>query len=116
MQKHSEKREELILKFQRNLELIIDFIFSYECYCNISDIWEEKAFNDSEITHRQYYETIKKVSDLEYSEEQCEAIKTAFVHENAVEDYIKSLDSQYINLKPLCEEIKATEDRLLDSL
>ncbi len=113
---YKEKREELISKFQRNLELIVDFVLSYECYCDISDTWEEKAFNDSEVTHRQYYETIKKISDLEYSEEQCEAIKTSFIHKNAVEDYIKSLDSQYVNLKPLCEEIKAKEDKLLDLL
>ncbi len=110
MEKHSEKREELISKFQRNLGLIVDFVLSYKCHCDNSDTWEERAFNDSNITHRQYYETIKKFSEEDYSEEKCVSIKTAFIHDNAIEDYIKSLDSQYTNLKLLYDEIQTKEN------
>lgn len=38
------------------------------------------------------------------------------MHIYAVEDYIISLDTQYDNLKLLCDEIKAEEDKLLGTL
>lgn len=110
------RREILTEKFFRNLKLVVDFELAYECYCDISDTWNSPAFGDSNVTNRQYYETFKQVSEKEYSEAQCDAIKTIDIHENAVEDYIKNLDSQYENLKLLCDEIKAKEDALLDTL
>ena len=113
---HQSKREELISKFFRNLNLIVDVELCYMCYCDISDTWDEFAFLDSNITHRQYYQTLQQISNQEYSEEQCEAIKTAEIHKDAVVDYINSLDIQFENLKILSETIKFNEDKILGSL
>jgi len=109
-------RDILIEKFFRNLSLIEDFKLTYECYCDITETWDKPAFGDSNVTNRQYYITLKQISEVEYSESQCKAIKTAEIHENALEDYIISLDSQYDNLKVLCDELKTKEDNMLDSL
>ncbi|OAZ04841.1 hypothetical protein FLB_06890 [Flavobacterium succinicans] len=100
------EREILTEKFFRNLELVENFKKIYKNYCDINNKWNSPAFADSSITNRQYYETIKKVSEEEYSDAQCEAVKVVEIHENSVKDYIKSLDSQYDNLKLLFEEIK----------
>ncbi|GAA4045100.1 hypothetical protein [Flavobacterium chungnamense] len=116
IQVEKSRREILSEKFFRNLGLVEDFKLTYECYCDISETWNSQAFADSNITNRQYYETLKQISEEEYSEKQCNAIRTAEIHENAVEDYIISLDSQYDNLKLLCDEIKAKEDKLLGTL
>ena len=100
------EREILTEKFFRNLELVKNFKNIYKSYCDINNKWNSPAFGDSNITNRQYYETLKKVSDEEYSDAQCQAIKVVEIHENSLKDYIKSLDSQYDNLKLLFEEIK----------
>lgn len=110
------KRDELTKKFFRNLDLIVDFKLNYECWCDLSETWNEPAFGDSNITNRQYFITLKQVSDEEYSEQQCEAIKNAEIHENVLDEYILRLDSQYENLKKLNDEIIRKEDNLLDSL
>ena len=115
-QEKKSRREILTEKFFRNLSLVEDFKLTYECYCDISETWNSPAFADSKITNRQYYETLKQVSDEEYSEAQCKAIRTVEIHENAIEDYIQSLDIQYDNLKLLCDEMKAKEDALLGTL
>ena len=68
------KRRELTEKFFRNLQLIEKFKISYESYCDKTKSWNSPAFGDSNITNRQYYITLKQVSDEEYSENQCQAI------------------------------------------
>ena len=115
-QNNKSRREILTEKFFRNLGLVEDFKLTYECYCDISETWDSPAFSDSKITNRQYYETLKQVSDKEYSEVQCIVIRKVEIHENAVEDYIQSLDVQYDNLKLLCDEMKAKEVELLGTL
>ncbi len=86
----------------------------YESFLNKTDTWDKPAFRDSNATNRQYIETLKQVSEKEYSKEQHNAIKTVFIHENAITDYIKNLDVQYANLKLLHDEI-ATKNKLLDN-
>ena len=93
------KRNELTNKFFRNLDLIVEFKLNYECYCDISESWDKPAFGDSGITNRQYYITLEQISNEEYSDNQCEAIKKVQIHENVLDEYILRLDSQYNNLK-----------------
>lgn len=107
------KRNELTYKFFRNNDLILEFQWNYECYCDISDNWEKPAFGDSKITNRQYYQTLINITKVEYSDQQREAIKTITIHEIAVINYIKNLDAQYENMKALNDEIISKENSLL---
>ena len=107
------KRKELTDKFFRNLELIKNFKSTYESYCNATNTWDSPAFGDSSITNRQYYITLTQVSDEEYSENQCQAIKTVQIHEGVLDEYILRVDSQYENLKKLYDELVVDENNLL---
>lgn len=108
-------RTELIQKFERNLNFITEFKTLYENYLNKSDTWEKRAFVNSSITNKQYFETLKQVSEKEYSSEQHQAIKTVFIHENAIADYINNLDIQYQNIKILYKDIATVTKSLPDS-
>jgi hypothetical protein len=101
-------------KFERNLHFITEFKILYESFLNKTNTWSKPAFMDSNVTNRQYFETLKQVSEKEYSSEQHQAIKTVFIHENAILDYIKNLDVQYDNLKLLYDEI-AAKNKLLNN-
>lgn len=100
------RRPEFIEKFERNFSLIQDFKIVYRNFLDKTGTWESVAFPDSRITNRQYYITLCQVSEVEYSPEQRQAIKTVFIHENVLPEYIQNLDSQYQNMKLLFDEIK----------
>jgi hypothetical protein len=99
------KRNELITKYERNLNLIIEFKDIYTDFLNKTETWDKPAFLDSSVTNRQYLTTLKQISEEEYSEQQHEAIKTVFIHEDAIENYIIGIDSQYENLKTIYNEL-----------
>lgn len=98
-------REEFISKWERNLDLITKFKSTWESYLNRTNTWNKKAFFDSEATNEQCFIALKQVSELEYSEVQHQAIKTMFIHDNAIKDYINNLDIQYVNLKKMYDEV-----------
>lgn len=99
------KRDELINKFERNHDFILEFKVMYENFLDKTNTWDKAAFIDSPVTNRQYLITLKQLSEKEYSEPQCQAIKTVYIHENAIIDYIANLDLQYENLKILYDQI-----------
>ncbi len=105
------RRQILIDCFFRNHQLIKDFKLAFSRYCDITGTWNSPAFADSNLTNRAYYETLKQVSDEEYSFAQCEAVKTIEIHKLAVEDYIRSLDTQYKNLKSLYDQLIKNEGK-----
>jgi hypothetical protein len=109
-----EKRNELITKYERNLNLIAEFKIVYRSFLDKTKTWDKIAFPDSNITNRQYLETLNQVSEQEYSEKQHQAIKTVFIHDDAIKDYIINLEIQYKNLKTLFEEISTTNKNLIE--
>ncbi|MBF4515467.1 hypothetical protein IRZ71_03900 [Flavobacterium sp. ANB] len=98
-------RKELIEKFERNLNLMREFKILYNFFLDKTNTWDKEAFPDSNITNGQYLEILNQVSEKEYSNEQHEAIKNVFIHEDAINDYITNLEIQYKNLKSLFDEI-----------
>lgn len=66
--------------------------------------------------NKQYFETLKQVSEKEYSSEQHQAIKTVFIHKNAIADYINNLDIQYHNIKLLYNDITPYSSKSPDSI
>jgi hypothetical protein len=106
------QREELIFKFERNKDLIFEFKKDYVAHLDSTNTWDNIAFFDSKITNRQYLTLLDQISTKEYSEEQFQAIKTVFIHDNAVESYIISVDSQYNNLKILYDDLALRRKQL----
>ncbi|HEY6142071.1 MAG TPA: hypothetical protein VIV55_01405 [Flavobacterium sp.] len=107
-------RNELITKYERNLHLIVEFKIVYRSFLDITKTWDSVAFPDSNITNRQYFETLNQISEQEYSEQQYQAIKTVFIHDNAIKDYIINLEIQYNNLKLLFDEISIKNKNLIE--
>lgn len=105
-------RNELVEKFDRNRKFIGLFLQVYEQYLINRDSWNNPAFTDSKITNRQYLLTLKQVYFEEYSEAQTSAIRTAFIHDNAIKEYIFNLDSQFENLKLLYNDISSSNNLL----
>lgn len=99
------RKNEFISKFERNYKLIEDFKVLYQKQLETNGNWDSPAFKDSEITNRQYLNELIRVSDLEYSVKQREAIKTVEIQEHFYNDYIHNLDSQYSSLQTLRDEI-----------
>lgn len=99
------KRSELIIKYERNYNLIVEFKEIFENYLNATETWGKLAFFDSHITNRQYLTLLNQISEEEYSEKQREAIKTAFIHEDVLENYIFNVDNQYNSLKIIYNEL-----------
>jgi uncharacterized protein with von Willebrand factor type A (vWA) domain len=108
-------RSELITKYERNLIFIDKFKIVYKKFLDKTGTWDKYAFIDSNISNRNYFDTLNQISEQEYSEQQHLAVKTFFIHKDAVLDYIKNLDLQYNNLKLLYDEIVSKSARLLDS-
>jgi hypothetical protein len=107
-------RNELITKYERNLNLIAEFKIVYRSFLNKTKTWDKVAFPDSNVTNRQYLEVLNQVSEQEYSEQQYQAIKTVFIHDDAINHYIINLENQYNNLKPLFEEISVKNKNLIE--
>lgn len=100
------KREELVSKFFRNKNLVRKFRKEYEEYLNKTNTWDNQMFTDSNITNRQYLIALDEISQKEYSEIQGRAIKSVYIHENAVLEYICNLDIQHQNLTILYNSIQ----------
>lgn len=102
------KREELISKFERNKALVAEFRSAYNEYLEKTNNWDEIAFHysNSPTTNRQYYNELVRVSDLEYSDSQHEAIKTITIQDHFLGGYIEGIDTQYKALSSLYEGIK----------
>jgi hypothetical protein len=110
-----DSRSELITKYERNLVFIGKFKMVYKNFLDKTDAWDKYAFIDSNISNRNYFETLNQIYEQEYSEQQHLAVKTVFIHKDAIFDYIRNLDLQYNNLKLLYDDIVSKSARLLDS-
>ena len=106
------QREVLISKFKKNKDLIFEFKKDYVAHLDSTDTWDNIAFFDSKITNRQYITLLDQISTKEYSEEQYQALKTVFIHDNAVENYIICVDTQYNNLKILYDDLALRRKQL----
>lgn len=100
-------REEFIMIFKRNKDFIFEFLTRYKYFLEKTNYWNKRVFNDADVTHEEYYQTLVRVSNQEYSEEQYEAIKTVNIDNRDLADYINSLNIQYENLKIIFMEIQA---------
>ncbi len=99
------KREELISKFERNKELVFNFRKIYKEFMDKTNKWNSPAFFDSNLTNEEYYLEFERNCNLEYSEKQHEAIKTAFIEESLLDGYILGIENQYNNLIKLYNEM-----------
>ena len=110
------ERAEFTEKYERNYILIEDFKVTYENYISKTNSWTAPAFPDSNVTNFQYLMTLKQMSDVEYSKEQRDAVKTVFIHEGVLKEYIDNLDLQYNNLKALFDDISRKEKNLISNI
>jgi hypothetical protein len=99
------KRDEFIEKYDRNFQMIEEFIFLYTKQLESKNNWDLPAFEDSPITNRQYLAELNRVSDIEYSANQRQAIRTVEIQEHFFDEYIANLDTQYYSLLKLKGEI-----------
>lgn len=100
------KREELINKFERNMKLVFEFRENYKDYLTKKNAWNLPAFFDSRMTHRSYYDDFVRLTDIEYSSQQHDAIKSVPIAENLLDQYIQGVDSQFQNLSMLFNDLK----------
>lgn len=101
------RRQELIEKFERNMRFIHDFKQRYKEFLDQKHVWNERAFADGSITHLDYYNALVKTSEYEYSAQQYDAIKTVHIEEALLGQYIRGVDNQYESLIKIDEALKA---------
>lgn len=92
-------------RWERNRKFVTDFKILWENHLNQTNAWQQRAFYDAPATNEQAFLSLKQVSELEYSDEQYNALKKIEIHENALQDYIRNLDTQYENLKIMYDQI-----------
>jgi hypothetical protein len=100
-----DNRNEFFKKWERNQSFIEEFKNLWENYLDKIGTWDNKAFFDSNGTNRQFFISLKQVSELEYSEAQHQGLMKMEIHENAFKDYINNLDVQYNSLKKMYDSI-----------
>ena len=105
------RREELISKYERNKSLVSEFLRIYKEFLDRSNTWNCVAFCDARITNKQYFEELNRISTVEYSIAQHEAIKTVDIQEQFLDGYIQGIDLQYDNLKLLYENLRTQISR-----
>lgn len=99
-------------KYFRNLELIVDYDISIDCYCDIFETWNDKPLN-SNLTYIETHKTIKKILKEEYNEVICEKIKYGIYTEEEAAKIVNNLDAQFDRYKKECEYTKELENSLL---
>ena len=102
-------------KYFRNLELLVDYDLSIECYCDIFETWDDKPLN-SNLTYKETHKTIKKILKEEYNEDICENIKCGKYTEKESEKIICNLEIQFTRYKEESDNTKLLEKSLLDNL
>lgn len=100
-------------KFFRNLELMVEYDISIDCYCDIFETWNDKPLG-SQISYSEIHPKIKQILELEFHEDICERVKNNEIETNEMESMIVKLDSDFLFYKPQLDYTKATEDDLLD--
>lgn len=96
---------EVIFKYERNLEFIRIFIRDYQVFLNRFNVWDSRAFFDSKITNRQYFDLLTTTALKEYSPNVLQDIRTYKLEHSIANQFIKSLDNQYNALKLLHSDI-----------
>lgn len=96
---------EFFEKWERNKTFVNDFIERWENHLNVTDTWDKRAFFDSDATCRQFLDSLKQVSSVEYSFIQKNYLQNLNIHLDALPDYMKNLDVQYDNLKILSDSL-----------
>ncbi|MBL7811036.1 MAG: hypothetical protein JNL57_02335 [Bacteroidetes bacterium] len=99
-------REDLIVKYERNMQLVFEIRSLYSDYLKSSNNGTKPAFTDSGITHQKFYDLFVRTTDVEYSQKQHEAIKTVPIDEKLLPQYIQGVDNQYANLLVLINALK----------
>lgn len=102
-----DKNQEFIKQFEKNRNLIFQFRKDYEEYLTKSNNWKKPAFSDATITHQQYFDELVRISNVEYSEEQYNAVKTVEIEERMLIQYINNLKQQYDNLALIYKDLKS---------
>ena len=101
-----DKRQLLIDLYERNMNLVFSFRDDYGRYLEKNDYWNEVAFADARITHKQYYDELIRISEIEYSQVQYSAIKTIEIQSQFLDEYIAGINQQYDNLSLVYEDLK----------
>lgn len=100
------KRQLLIDLYERNMKLVFSFRNDYKLYLDRTNYWDNPAFADARITHKQYYAELVKTSDREYSEAQHNAIKTVEIQDSVLDQYIAGVNQQFDNLSLIYNDLK----------
>lgn len=106
------KRQELIDKYERNKNLVINFAKCFKTFLDKTDTWDGIAFGDSKITNREYMTELIRIASQEYSQTQHDAIKNVVIQESFLPGYIDGIDTQYNNLKLMYDDIQTKLDKL----
>lgn len=56
------EKQEFIEKFDRNADLIKNFIYDYGLFIEKNNCGEKQAFIDSNMTNNQYFTVLKQIS------------------------------------------------------
>ena len=105
-------KEILNEKFFRNLDLMVEYDISIDCYCDIFETWNENPVG-SEISYSEIHPKIKQILELDFNEDICERVKNGEIKDTEMESMIAKLDSDFLLYKPQLDYTKATEDDLL---
>ena len=100
-------------KFFRNLDLMVEYDISIDCYCDIFDSQNDKPIG-SEIEYSEIHATIKQILESEFNEEICDRVKSGEIEDEESQIIIAKLDADFLLYKPQLDYTKATEDDLLD--
>ena len=109
------KRQLLVELYERNMNFLVLFRSEYKNYLDQAGYWNEPAFGDSRITHEQYYNELIRISNIEYCENQYNAIKTIEIQDSFLDQYIQGINQQYVNLSLIYEELKKRQAGLLNN-
>lgn len=102
-------------KFFRNLDLMVDYDISIDCYCDIFETWNDKPLG-SELSYLEIYKKIKDIIINEFNEDVCERVKRGNLEISEIESMITKLDSDYLLYKPQLDYTKSIEDDLLNKI
>lgn len=97
-------KKELVEKFERNQDLVNKFKSIYKDHTEKTKAWNSLAFFDSNITNEVYYNELDRVSNIEYSDAQYNALNSRDFKQEELSSFISGLDNQFNALSLLYNE------------
>ncbi len=102
-------------KLSRNLQLFVEYELIIDGYCDINDCWEQNAFPNKKLTHRENYLLVKNILSDRYNDEFCEKIENEVFESEKIKEMIVELDQEYVKHYSEFKDIQDRENNFLDA-